>query len=63
MIRSYSHDLHERVVQAHLAGELIRSVAGRFGVSVSPVPKWMARYRAAGARRRADGRPLLPGLG
>ena len=46
MTRPYSNDLRERVVRAHLDGEPIRSVAARFGVSVSSVPKWVARYRA-----------------
>ena len=45
MTQPYSSDLRERVVRAHLAGEPIRQVATRFGVSVSPVPKWVARYR------------------
>ena len=47
MTRLYSNDLRERVVRAHLAGEPIRAVAARFGVSVSSVPKWVACYRAA----------------
>ena len=45
----YSNDLRERVVRAHLAGEPIRAVAARFGVSVSSVLKWVARYRATGS--------------
>ena len=49
MSRPYSTDLRERVVQAHLAGEPIRSVAARFGVSVSSVPNWVARYRETGS--------------
>ncbi len=49
MTRPYSNDLRERVVRAHLDGEPIRSVAARFGVSVSSVPKWVARYRATGS--------------
>ena len=49
MSRPYSADLRERVVQAHLAGEPIRSVAARFGVSVSSVPKWVARCRETGS--------------
>ena len=49
MSRPYSTDLRERVVQAHLAGEPIRSVAARFSVSVSSVPKWVARYRETGS--------------
>ena len=44
MTQTYSSDLRERVVRAHLAGEPIRQVAARFGVSVSSVPKWVARY-------------------
>ena len=49
MTQPYSNDLRERVVRAHLAGEPIRQVAARFGVSVSSVPKWVARYRATGS--------------
>ena len=49
MTQPYSSDLRERVVRAHLAGEPIRHVAARFGVSVSSVPKWVARYRATGS--------------
>ena len=49
MTRPYSTDLRKRVVRAHLAGEPIRSVAARFGVSVSSVTKWTARYRATGS--------------
>ena len=49
MTRPYSNALRERVVRAHLDGEPIRSVAARFGVSVSSVPKWVARYRATGS--------------
>ena len=49
MTRAYSNDLRERVVRAHLAGEPIRSVAARYGVSVSSVPKWVARWRATGS--------------
>ena len=36
-------------MRAQLAGEPIRQVAARFGVSVSSVPKWVARYRATGS--------------
>ena len=63
MTQVYSSDLRERVVRAHLAGEPIRRVAARFGVSVSSVPKWVARYRATGsvAPGRIGGhRPWLP---
>ena len=49
MTQPHSNDLRERVVRAHLAGEPIRTVAARFGVSVSSVPKWTARYRATGS--------------
>ncbi len=49
MTRAHSNDLRERVVRAHLAGEPIRSVAARYGVSVSSVPKWVARWRATGS--------------
>ena len=49
MPRAHSNDLRERVVRAHLAGEPIRSVAARYSVSVSSVPKWVARWRATGS--------------
>ena len=49
MTQPCSSDLRERVVRAHLAGEPIRRVAARFGVSVSSVPKWVARYRVTGS--------------
>ena len=49
MTRPYSNDLRARVVRAHLDGEPIRPVAARFGVSMSSVLKWTARYRATGS--------------
>ena len=49
MTRPYSNDLRERVVRARLDSEPIRSVAARFGVSVSSVPKWATHYRATGS--------------
>ena len=49
MPRAHSNDLRARAVRAHLAGEPIRSVAARYGASVSSVPKWAARYRARGS--------------
>ena len=49
MARPLSLDLRERVVGAVLAGESCRSVAARFGVSVSSVVKWSQRHRATGS--------------
>jgi len=49
MTRALSNDLRERVVSATLAGESCRSVAARFGVSVSSVVKWSQRQRATGS--------------
>ena len=49
MTAPLSNDLRERVVAAVLAGESCRSVAMRFGVSVSSVVKWSQRYRATGS--------------
>ena len=59
MTQPYSNDLRERV-RAHLGGEPIRHVAAR-GVSVSSVPKWVARYRATGsvAPGKVGDRPWL----
>lgn len=44
-----SIDLRERVVAAVVSGESCRSVAARFGVSVSSVVKWSQRHRATGS--------------
>ncbi len=49
MTRPYSNDLRERVVAAVLAGEARRTVAKRFGISVSSVIKWHHRYRDTGS--------------
>ncbi|HEX7076550.1 MAG TPA: IS630 family transposase [Hyphomicrobiaceae bacterium] len=49
MARPLSIDLRERVVAAVLAGESCRSVAARFGVSVSSAVKWSQRHRATGS--------------
>lgn len=49
MPRPYSNDLRERVVLAVRSGESCRSVAARFGVSVSSVVKWSQRHRATGS--------------
>jgi putative transposase len=49
MPRPYSNDLRERVVSAVGSGESCRSVAARFGVSVSSVVKWSQRRRATGS--------------
>ena len=49
MVRPLSNDLRERVVAAVLAGDSCRTVAPRFGVSVSSVVKWSQRQRATGS--------------
>ena len=49
MVRPLSNDLRERVVEAVCDGESCRTVASRFGVSVSSVVKWSQRYRATGS--------------
>ncbi len=49
MTRPLSNDLRERVVASVSAGESCRSVASRFGVSVSSVVKWSQRHRATGS--------------
>ena len=49
MVRPYSHDLRQRVVEAVLDGATVREVAARFGVSVSSVVKWHQRYRQTGS--------------
>lgn len=49
MARAYSLDLRERVVVAVTDGASCRSVAERFGVSVSSVVKWSQRFQATGS--------------
>lgn len=49
MVRPLSNDLRKRVVAAVAKGESCRSVALRFGVSVSSVVKWSQRHRATGS--------------
>ena len=49
MTAPLSNDLRKRVVLAIEAGESCRSVASRFGVSVSAAVKWSQRYRATGS--------------
>ena len=49
MTAPLSNDLRERVVAAVRAGDSCRSVALRFGVSVSSVVKWSQRWRATGS--------------
>ena len=44
-----SMDLRERAVRAVEAGDSCRTVAARFGVSVSAVVKWSQRYRETGS--------------
>jgi transposase len=62
MVRPYSLDLRERVIAAADAGQSCRSVANRFGVSISSVVKWRQRARATGspaAKRMGGKRPVL----
>jgi transposase len=62
MVRPYSLDLRERVIAAADAGQSCRSVADRFGVSISSVVKWRQRARATGspaAKRMGGKRPVL----
>ncbi len=49
MTAPLSNDLRKRVVLAIEDGESCRSVASRFGVSVSAAVKWSQRYRATGS--------------
>jgi transposase len=57
--RAYSQDLRDRVLAAVDAGEAVRAVAPRFGVSVSYVYKALIRRRESGevAARTTRGRP------
>jgi transposase len=47
--RPLSNDLRQRVIAAVLKGDSCRTVALRFGVSVSSVVKWSQRHRATGS--------------
>jgi len=49
MVRAYSLDLRERVVEAVSNGQSCRSVAETFGVSVASVVKWSQRFRSTGS--------------
>lgn len=49
MAKPYSMDLRSRVVACALAGESIRDVGARFGVSPSAVSKWSRRFRQSGS--------------
>lgn len=49
MARPYSVDLRDRVVARVEAGDSCRTVAKRFGVSVSSVVKWSQRKRQTGS--------------
>ena len=45
MVKAYSEDLRQRVVDAVEEGAPVRAAALRFGVSVSSVVKWHQLYR------------------
>ncbi len=57
--RAYSQDLRDRVLAAVDAGEAVRTVVPRFGVSVSYVYKALIRRRRSGelSARTVRGRP------
>lgn len=57
--RAYSQDLRDRVMAAVDAGEAVRAVAPRFGVSVSYIYKALIRRRQSGevCARSTRGRP------
>lgn len=57
--RAYSQDLRDRVMAAVDAGEAVRAVAPRFGVSVSYIYKALIRRRQSGevSARSIRGRP------
>jgi putative transposase len=50
MVRPYSMDLRERVVEAVISGGMsARGAAARFGVAESSAIRWVSRYRTAGS--------------
>lgn len=49
MVKPYSIDLRERVVNRATAGESIRDVAVAFTISPSAVSKWSERQRTTGS--------------
>lgn len=49
MVRPYSMDLRERVVEAVMSGGMsARGAAVRFGVAESSAIRWVSRYRTVG---------------
>lgn len=64
MAKPYSEDLRSRVVECVQAGQTIRVVAMRFGVSASTVSKWSGRFRRTGSvapGQMGGHRPVLMG--
>jgi transposase len=57
MVRPYSQDLRERVVEAVEAGATRQAAGDRFGVSDSSAIRWVQRWRATGefAAKRGGG--------
>lgn len=49
MVKAYSLDLRQRVVDAILAGESCAGAARRFEVAKSSAIKWVQRYRETGS--------------
>ena len=49
MTQAYPLELRERAVRFVAAGQSRHAVAGRLGVSVSCVVKWMLRHKATGS--------------
>lgn len=49
MVKAYSEDLRERVIEAVEAGASRREAAERFSVSASSAIKWMQRWRGTGS--------------
>jgi len=58
MVRAYSQDLRDRVVNAALAGLPARQAAVRFGVGIATAIVWVRRARENGERKaRPQGQP------
>lgn len=49
MSRPYSMDLRDRALARVLAGESVRTVAGKLSISAATVVRWSQKYRASGS--------------
>ncbi|MEL6979826.1 MAG: IS630 transposase-related protein [Pseudomonadota bacterium] len=56
MLRTYSDDLAQRVLDAVAAGASARAAPARFNIGAAAAVRWARRWRETGERRTATGR-------